>query len=63
MSNAVYKGTLSLSSILIYIAVAIVLVVLAVFIYRKRSSEAAGKAIAYQVLQPYIKIAISVPIG
>lgn len=63
MTNTVYEKTLAFAITLIYIAVTIVLVVLAVFLYRKRSSEAAGKAISYQVLQPYIKIAVSVPIG
>ena len=63
MISAGYDKSLRLSSVLIYIAVAIALVILAVFLYRKRSSEAAGKAISYQVLQPYIKTAVSVPIG
>lgn len=63
MINAVYDMTLPFSSVLIYIAVAIALVILSVFLYRRRSSEAAGKAISYQVLQPYIKIVVSVPVG
>lgn len=63
MTNAVYEKTLPFSSALIYMAVAIALIILAVFLYRKRSSEAAEKAISFQVLQPYIKIAISIPIG
>lgn len=56
-------GTLQLSNVLIYLAIAIALVIIAVFLYRKRSSESAGKAISYKVLQPYIKTAVSVPVG
>lgn len=63
MIRAADSGTLHLMNVLIYIAIAIALVIIAVFLYRKRTSEAAGKAISYKVLQPYIKTAVSVPVG
>lgn len=61
--QSAHEGTLEVTSVLIYLVIAIALVLLAVFLYRKRKSEAAGKAISYKVLQPYIKTAVSVPIG
>lgn len=63
MIRAAHEGELEVTSVLVYLLIAIALVILAVFLYRKRKSESAGKAISYKVLQPYIKTAVSVPIG
>lgn len=37
------------------------LVILAWIAYRKRASEAAGKAIAFSILKPFLKVAVSIP--
>lgn len=63
MIYSAHEGTLEVTSIVVYIVMAIALAILAVSLYRKRKSEAAGKAISYKALQPYIKTAVSVPIG
>jgi ABC-2 type transport system permease protein len=63
MIRAVTDGTLQVSKVFIYLIAFIALVIIAVFLYHKRMSEAAGKAISYKVLQPYIKTAVSVAIG
>lgn len=41
----------------------ILLLVLAVFLYKKRPSEAAGKSVAFPVLEPVIKVLLSVSMG
>lgn len=61
--DAVNNESLGVSIVLTYVAIMIVLILVAVWLHRKRMSEAAGKAISYKVLQPYIKTAICVPIG
>lgn len=63
MLGEVNDGKLGVSTVLIYVAILIVLIIVAIWLHRRRMSEAAGKAISYKVLQPYIKTAICVPIG
>ncbi len=46
-----------------WILIAAVLFAAAYFCYRKRQSEAAGKAIAYHVVEPIVKIAVVIPAG
>lgn len=63
MLGSLNDGKLGVSTVLIYVAILIVLIIVAIWLHRRRMSEAAGKAISYKVLQPYIKTAICVPIG
>lgn len=41
--------------------IALVVIWIAWFAYRKRASEAAGKAIAYRFLEPLFKVAVAIP--
>ncbi|WP_455717185.1 DUF6449 domain-containing protein [Anaerosporobacter sp.] len=63
MFQEAQEGTLQVSNVLGYLVIAIALVILVIFLYRGRKSEAAGKAISYKGLEPYIKTAVSIPIG
>jgi len=45
------------------LAFTLVLVVLALFLYRKRASEGAGKAIAFPILKPIIRCSVEVMAG
>lgn len=42
---------------------ALVLLAAAWWCYRKRPSEAAGKAVAFARIEPYVKVAVSIPLG
>lgn len=44
-----------------WIGIALVVLAVAWFAYRKRASETAGKAIAYRFLEPVFKVAVAVP--
>lgn len=60
IQNGEYKG-LGLS-ILMTVAVIILLLVLNLLFYRKRPSEAAGKAMAFDIVKPVIKFLLLIPI-
>lgn len=44
-----------------WFGIALVVLLLAWFAYKKRASEAAGKAVAYRFLEPFLKVAAAVP--
>ena len=44
-----------------WIGIALVILVIAWFAYKKRASEAAGKAVAYGFLKPVLKVAVAIP--
>ncbi|HEX3022405.1 MAG TPA: DUF6449 domain-containing protein, partial [Lachnospiraceae bacterium] len=54
---------LKASSVLIFIVIILALIALSAYIYRKRASETAGKAVTIKFLQPIIKTLISIPVG
>lgn len=56
-------GSEAISTILLVIAVNIVLIFCAVFLYKKRPSEAAGKAMVFPVSKPIIKLALVIPMS
>lgn len=46
-----------------WIILAVVILAFAWFSYRKRPSEAAGKAMAFQILEPYVKVLVVIPVA
>ncbi|WP_310602872.1 DUF6449 domain-containing protein [Anaerosporobacter sp.] len=63
MIEELESEALQVSTVLLCLSAVIFLIMGAVWLYRKRMSEAAGKAISYKKLQPIIKTVICVPIG
>lgn len=61
VKNGDYEG-IGLS-VLITLAVTVLIAVLAVLLYKKRPSEAAGKAIAFQFAKPVIKFMLVIPLS
>ena len=61
MADGYGKGIIA-TIIAVGIAV-ILLIVFAVFLYKKRPSEAAGKAMAFEISKPIIKLALVIPIS
>lgn len=63
-SEEIQKGNYSgiLSSVLITLAVTVLLTAFALFLYKKRPSEAAGKAMAFELAKPIIKFLMIVPV-
>ncbi|MDF2510305.1 MAG: hypothetical protein K0S04_171 [Herbinix sp.] len=57
------RGNDYIFSIITSVAVTIVLVGVALFLYKKRSSEAAGKSMAFKVSKPIIKFLLVVPLS
>ena len=55
------KAALALPFVGRWILIAAALLLLAYAAYRKRPSEAAGKAIAFPILEPFLKVAVVIP--
>lgn len=52
-----------LTTIILVSVITIALIIFAVFLYKKRPSEAAGKAMAFEISRPIIKLALVIPLS
>lgn len=51
------------SNILVTLVVTVLLIALALFLYKKRPSEAAGKAMAFRISKPVVKFLLVIPLS
>ncbi len=63
MSDAASKAGTAMPIVAKWAAIAAVFLGLAYLAYRKRPSEAAGKAVAFPFIEPLLKVAVAVPVA